>query len=298
MRATKKWNPAVHFIFMAAAVLWFLKRTIEIKEAGSLAGIQSGLPLLGFIMAVIAVHIFKMLRLYLVLMEQKIKLRHFIRLYLKTTFVNFVLPFKTGELFRIYCFSYETKVYELGILSVIVDRFFDTCALLVFLAPYNLMGEGRLHPVTCLLFLMTVLLWLFYWVFGNSYAYLNKYFIVYKSSRRTVQFLTALEYAKSWYDYVKELVKGRYALILLVSCAGWITEFTALYCLSKTVWGYCEISSLAEYLYAIFGMGSSELLSLHVFISTAALLLTLFFIYLPRILKRSRKDAEKNNLCL
>lgn len=298
VNATKKWNQAVHFIFMTAAVLWFLKRTIEIKEAGSLTMIQFGLPLLGFAVAVITVHIFKILRLYLVLMEQKIRFRHFIRLYIKTIFVNFILPFKTGELFRIYCFSYETKIFQLGILSVFVDRFFDTCALLVFLVPYNLIGEGKIHPVTILLLLMTAVLWLSYWVFGKSYAYLNKYFIVYKSSKRTVQFLTVLEYAKSWYDYIRELIKGRHALILLVSCAGWITEFAALFCLSVSIWGICEINSLAEYLYAIFGMGNSELLGIHVFISTAALILALFFIYLPMIFRRSRKNAEKDNLCL
>ena len=49
----------------------------------------------------IAVHFFKMLRLYLVLMEHRISFGRFILLYLRTTFINLIIPFKLGELYRI-----------------------------------------------------------------------------------------------------------------------------------------------------------------------------------------------------
>ena len=44
----------------------------------------------------IAVHFFKMLRLYLVLMEHRISFGRFILLYLRTTFINLITPFKLG----------------------------------------------------------------------------------------------------------------------------------------------------------------------------------------------------------
>ena len=73
----------------------------------------------------IAVHFFKMLRLYLVLMEHRISFGRFILLYLRTTFINLIIPFKLGELYRIEEIARVTKIWQVGFLSVLVDRFCD-----------------------------------------------------------------------------------------------------------------------------------------------------------------------------
>ena len=75
-----------------------------------------------FLAGFILVHLAKMLRLYLVLMEHKIRLGRFILLYLKTTLVNLIIPFKLGELYRIFCISRETKHWQVGVLSILVNR--------------------------------------------------------------------------------------------------------------------------------------------------------------------------------
>ncbi len=47
-----------------------------------------------FLIGFFAVHALKMMRFYLVLLEQKLSVRDFVFLYIKTTFVNLLIPFK------------------------------------------------------------------------------------------------------------------------------------------------------------------------------------------------------------
>ena len=96
----------------------------------------------------IAVHFFKMLRLYLVLMEHRISFGRFILLYLRTTFINLIIPFKLGELYRIEEIARVTKIWQVGFLSVLVDRFFDTLALLCVLLPLDLILRGGISVIT------------------------------------------------------------------------------------------------------------------------------------------------------
>ena len=48
------------------------------------------------ILIFLIIHILKFFKIYLILLEEKIPLRVMARLYIKTTFVSTVLPYKTG----------------------------------------------------------------------------------------------------------------------------------------------------------------------------------------------------------
>ena len=109
--------------------------------------------ILGFIL----VHLFKMIRLYLVLMEHKIPFGRFVLLYFRTTLVNLIIPFKLGELYRIEEVWRLTGIWQVGVLSVVVDRYFDILALFLFLLPmYIIYGLGA-GFITALFGLMIIL---------------------------------------------------------------------------------------------------------------------------------------------
>ena len=55
-----------------------------------------------FLVAFVLVHFAKMLRLYLVLMEHELSFGRFVILYMKTTLINLIIPFKLGEIYRIF----------------------------------------------------------------------------------------------------------------------------------------------------------------------------------------------------
>ena len=129
----------------------------------------------------IAVHFFKMLRLYLVLMEHRISFGRFILLYLRTTFINLIIPFKLGELYRIEEIARVTKIWQVGFLSVLVDRFFDTLALLCVLLPLDLILRGCISVITIVFLVALFVIALVYLAIPASYTYLNRYLIMRKT---------------------------------------------------------------------------------------------------------------------
>lgn len=248
-----------------------------------------------FLIGFTVVHLSKMMRLYVVLLEQKIEFKRFVLTYLKTTFVNLLIPFKLGEIYRIYCFSRETKVFQIGICSVLVDRFFDTAALLLLLIPFELFITGKVTLVTGILTIVSVLAIFVFAVFLGIYRYLNRYIIMNKTSKRSMTALKSLEVTKEWYDYVKNLVAGRYALITLLSCLAWLVEVGALWCLASIYNMKFGISAFSDYIAAIFMSGSSPLLKMYTLVSLVILAILTMIAFVVYHTGRNRKRRSKNN---
>jgi hypothetical protein len=242
-----------------------------------------------FFLGFLFVHFAKMLRFYLILMEQKINFLRFIKVYMKITFVNLALPFKLGEIFRIYCFSMETKDGKIGILSVIIDRLFDISALLVVLIPYDLIVRGSISPVTLALTLFAAVILFLYRIFLPTYHYLNQYLITNTESKEAVKFLYVLESGKLWYDYIRKLLKGRSSLVFIFSCIGWIAEFGVLMCMQEVLDKKFGISGFVEYINSIFGMGQVELLNIYTTVSCIILAIITVSVYGASYYTRKRK---------
>lgn len=206
------------------------------------------------------VHLCKMLRLYLVLMEHQIGFGKFVRLYFRTTFVNLIVPFKLGEIYRFFSIFRVTKVWQVGILSVIMDRFFDMLALVFVLIPLDFILHGSLGAVTTILLIILVVISMIYFAILPSYTYLNEYIIRHKSSKRAMVALKGLDVTKNWYDFTKKLIKGRSVLITLASLAGWIFELGVLKVLSIYIHTSFGLGDFSEYIMAIFTGGNNGLL--------------------------------------
>ena len=245
-----------------------------------------------FLAGFILVHLSKMLRLYLVLMEHKISLGRFVLLYLKTTLVNLIIPFKLGELYRIFCISSKTKHWQVGVLSVLVDRFFDTLALCIILMPLDIFLFGKLSFITWVFLAVMVVICICYISILPTYKYLNRYLIKEKSSSRAMAALKGLDVLKIWYDFTQNLISGRFALILLFSFAGWIFEVGTLKILACYLALPFGVGNFTTYIQAIFGMGDSGLLrpyTIYSIVLMAAFTLIGFIVVL--IKSRSKKKA-------
>lgn len=265
----------VAVLFLGGVIRETITSGIRIEQTGQAAV----LSVLACLCCFLILHGAKCLRFYLVLMEQKIQFPRFVRIYLKTTFVNFLLPIKSGELFRIYCFAHETKNVQMGFISVILDRVFDTCILLLFLLPYDVFVAGRISVVTILLGLIVLVAVLGSVFLYSSYGYLNRFLIINGSSKRTIVLLQLLENFKVCYDYMAKLLKGRFVLIFLFSCIGWVFEFLFL----KFMAGIMNISfnatQFAEYICGIFESSTGMVKNEYVLISAVGLLISLAIAY-------------------
>lgn len=73
------------------------------------------------LLIIVVVLSLKFLRMYLILLEEKLSIKRFIKVYIKSVFATVCIPFKLGEFFRMYCYAYEIKNIKKGIISIIID---------------------------------------------------------------------------------------------------------------------------------------------------------------------------------
>lgn len=223
------------------------------------------LCLLGFAL----IHMFKMIRMYLIVMEKNVHLKRFIPAYLRTTLVNLIIPFKLGEIYRVVVFSRMTGVFNVGLFSVLVDRFFDTLALIVILLPYQIFSGKGISASVAVLTVFLLLLIFAYACFPSSYRYLNRYIITSRTSKTSMIVLRVLELVNECYMYVKELVLGRYGLMLLFSFGAWIMEILVLMGIAKAIGFGFSASEFGDYISSIMSAGSTRLSVIYTIYSAA-----------------------------
>ncbi len=241
------------------------------------------LLLIGFV----AVHIVKMMRLYLVLLEQKIEFKRFVFSYLHTTLVNLLIPFKLGEIYRVAAFSAILKSFKIGLFSVLVDRFFDTMALILILLPFQILITGHVAMATVFLAVFVIVILFVFWMFPSAYGYLNRYIIMNRSSKRSLAVLRGLEVLKSWYDYVKQLVSGRYALMLLMSFAAWMLESAVLSGVARLYGISFDREAFSDYISSILSTTHNDLMRIYTCLSLV--LITIATIVMLMVILCSRR---------
>lgn len=275
----------MNMFFLLAAVCFLggvLRECVQNEWQIAVDGRQIILRILLCLVCFVILHMAKCLRFYLVLMEQRIQFGRFVRMYLKTTFVNFLLPMKSGELYRIYCFAHETKNVSIGFVSVILDRILDTCVLLLFLVPYDLIVAHEISIVTIILTLIVFVVGAGCVFLYSSYGYLNRFLMIHGTSKRTIYLLQILEHLKMCYDYTAGLLKGRFMLILVFSCIGWIFEFLLLKIMAGIFSIEFQTAQFAEYIGGIFSSDTGMLKNGYVVISALGLLLAILLAFVGK----------------
>lgn len=224
-----------------------------------------------FILLFILVHLLKMIRLYLVLMEQKIPFKRFMYLYFETTCFNLIIPFKLGEIYRVLRLSACLKSFEIGFYSTLTDRFFDTASLLVILFLISIAGNTSISYVMLFLLGFILVVAFTYLIFPQTYRYLNRYIIMNKSSKRSMGALRVLDRCNDSYCYLKQLIRGRSALLIICSLLGWIAEGFALWALAKIIGVIFGMAEFGAYISSIFSYQGGELLRAYSLFGIAAL---------------------------
>lgn len=244
---------------------------------------------------VLVIALLKLGRFYLVLLEEGIPAGRFVQVYAKTTFVNLLLPFKTGELFRIYCFAHETHSFYTGFFSAIVDRFFDTCALLAMFVPYELLVCGRLSFVSILLLLFLAVLWGAYLVFPTTYTYLNRYAVLRVQSKRAVSMLKALDTLHECHSFVRGMVRGRAPLLLAISLVAWCCEGVTAYSLARLLQMPATALLYEEYILAVYQGVASPLVSLYAICMAMWLAGLLAVTYIGKFTRKERACGKEHH---
>lgn len=230
---------------------------------------------------------FKGIRLYIIMLEYRISIITFIKIYLKTTLVNIALPFKLGEVFRIYCYGIELSNYKLSIFLVLIDRYFDTIPLLFLLIVFTIIGKVEVTILLALMICFLLVITFVYLIFPSSYQYLNRYLIMNTHTQRGIQALSSMKKFKSWYSNIQSLIKKRTLLILLISVFTWLLEYGALTLLAISIQEIFTGNDFIEYINAVFYGYHTKYTNLYT--SLGAILLMFGFIIVYGIVYRRKK---------
>ena len=247
------------------------------------------LTLAGFL----CVHLIKMMRMYLIVMDRKISFDGFVPAYLRTTLVNLVVPYKLGEIYRIAVFYRISGGFKTGFFSVLTDRFFDTMALVLILLPYQLFISRTVTVPTIMLTVFLAVVLMAYVVFPPSYEFLNRYIITQRTSKRSMAALNVLECVNGWYEYVRDLVKGRYGILLLFSFAAWILEIAVLAGFSKICGRNFTVADFGAYIESIVSGGGYEPGKRYT-LTGAVIMAALTVVFTVIYLIRRRKEKRMN----
>lgn len=174
----------------------------------------------------LVVNSIKALRLYIALFGQRMNNFSYIKCFLKTLCVNIVLPYKSGELYRVFSFGNFINSYAKGFTIVILDRFVDTLGLTtvaLFQIIWNFSSVVSLKVYAWLAIFLGLVI-VTYVLFVPFYKYWNRFLIFNKSSERTLTGLKILNICGKTYKNTNKIIKGRFSILYLLSLFAWGIE--------------------------------------------------------------------------
>lgn len=218
-------------------------------------------------LAVILVHFLKAVRLFLALYEPGLSGYHYCKTYCKVTPISILFPFKLGELFRMYCYGYMLDNTLKGIVTVVLDRFMDTAALLTMIFVVWGIYGGTSIPLAYLLIGFLVIALTLFLVFPGVYKYWKKYILRANGTPRKVAALKVLDNINIVYNELVSVSKGRGILLYIISLLAWSVEIGCVALLSRIEDNSNLTKRIADYLTSALSTNQSMQLKLFVFIS-------------------------------
>lgn len=292
-----------YYIINAVVILvavYFLYTRYLAGMIGEVSKQSINLPLIVLTAVLIAViYFFKALRLYIILIDNRISLKRFFRVYIKSMPVSLAFPLKAGELFRMYCFASETGSLATGILGILAERFFDTIPLLALIIIFTLLSGEKIITLVVLLAGFLVLITALYLSFPSIYTYANRYCIVNIRSGRSLKLLKLLDIAYRWYERVKNLIKDRVAILLIISSFTWLAECGILMLFVKGMGDVFRPEIFLSYISSVFSGSTNRYVDLYVGLSAVLFFAVFIAVYTFSFAGRlifcaGRKDMDLN----
>lgn len=231
----------INIFYMLVTICFFAFFCKKAYEDKHLFGIDMRYVVFVFF-TVIFVNLIKALRLYIVLFGHKFDLDNFIWNYIKTAFVNMMVPYKFGELYRGYCIGTMIKSIVDGYIMVVFDRFIDTLALISIIFCFSFFMDIELSRIYIFLTFFLVVVILLYNLFKPLYQYWNHFLIYNKSSKHTLIGLQFLKMCNEAFSNVSFIVKGRFVMLYILSLIAWTAEIGMIVVVGKAIGGV-EVST-------------------------------------------------------
>ena len=240
----------------------------------------------------ICIHLLRIIRQYIILMEYKIKIKKLTRAYLLSSIINTTIPLRIGELYKAYLYGYEIKNYKKSIIAVLIDKFFDAIFLLILFMVVEIINKQAMSLVTMLLMVFVFLIIIIYTSFENTYRFLNKYLILNKNTKIGNRCLKILEEIKDIFVDVKSMVKDREILIVMITLLSWVFELSFAFIICKSINVDLGLINFITYINDSF-LGIQNGLS-NYYIYATAIIFTIYIgiIFITKIINLTKNRGE------
>ena len=219
----------INILVLLLAALIFFMNYDGLRDFQQIGGGQ----ILIIIATVMLVHFLKALRLYLALYGADITPSTYAKTYCKVTPVSILLPFKFGEFFRMYCYGHYTGNMLKGVVTVLMDRFMDTIALVTMIIVMWLGSGEAIIPLVYLLLVFIVAFVLMFLVFPGLYSYWKKFLLRADASAKKLGALKSLEAMNKVYLEIMNVSRGRGIILYVLSLLAWVTEIGSVVILAR-----------------------------------------------------------------
>ena len=288
----KKSKNTIYYVINLLFIVWAIA-SVNYKGIFNI-NISAKLLLMLLIMFVV-IHIFKFIKIYFILLEEVIPLKRMIKLYVKTTFVSIVLPYKIGELFKMYSYGKEINNYAKGVVAVLIDKFFDALILCIVLIPYGVVVSGNISKLAWIMLAFLVAILIIYLSFKGTYIYLNKFFISKVKNKNSIYALGVIEKANEIYITAKNMITGRQSVILCLTGISWITEAVFIQVMAGFTGIETGFMTVINYISdAFFGI-NNLLFNNYIYLGTAIFLALIVAMYIEKFIKIILKGRKTNN---
>ena len=244
---------------------------------------------------VLIVHLLKAIRLYIAFYGTKIDFISYLKTYCKVTPVNLIFPYKIGEIFRIYCYGNLINDYPKSAITILLDRFMDTSALITFIFILYYFCGGSLPHLAYIFIVFLLFVLCGYFIFPGLYKFWQHFFLCAPATDNTLKSLKTLNLMYRLFSSIKQVVAGRGIILYILSLMSWGIELLNISFLTKDTSLQNASVSFFDYLSSALTNGFCPTLRIFIFVSIVLLLIFYLLLQIVSFIRKKRCFYENND---
>lgn len=266
----------INFVVIVLTTAYFVIDTVFNSRIRDFFTKENSLSILLLFVTAFLVHIIKAFRLFLAVYDSGIGFKLFVKTYCKVTPVNMIIPYKLGEIFRVYCYGNMLGKGLKGTIVILFDRFLDTVALLTVIVFTWIVNKKDILRPTYFLLLGIAIVFVGYSLFPGIYLFWKDTFLKAKASRRKNATIRFLIKCKTIYNEIKTVVRGKGVVLYFLSLLAWGVEVGSFLLINRIMIFGSIKADLSDYL--LSSLGKNQTVGMKNFVFVSVVLLSVLYI--------------------
>jgi hypothetical protein len=231
-------------IFLYIAILaificiWIFKKQDMLSETILHSDVVSFLLVVAIYLAS---HIFRMLRLVLLSLNQRGSVIPLVAAHALTAFPSSLLMFKMGELLRLTSFVFALGEKRNAFSIWFIERMGDVSAITIFILGLYILDidvPSAMRSIFVIFVVISLVALLGIFAITKIFTFLNSYLVLESYSQRGLTLLKISHFFREVESDIYAALKGRFIGFILVTLIIWILEFFALSLFLKIILSY------------------------------------------------------------